>query len=63
MDAGAGADRFRGNGMLSFYVDPKVVDPEARFPTGRGALRRLLQERQTRQRRRRGADPRANQRR
>src|SRR5262249_18016780 len=25
----AGGDRFRGNGMLSFYVDPKVVDPEA----------------------------------
>ena len=23
---------FRGNGMLSFYVDPKVVDPEAIFP-------------------------------
>ena len=23
--------RFRGNGMLSFYVDPKVVDPEAMF--------------------------------
>ena len=22
---------FRGNGMLSFYVDPKVVDPEAMF--------------------------------
>jgi uncharacterized oxidoreductase len=29
---GAGADRFRGNGMLSFYVDPKVVDPEQVFP-------------------------------
>ena len=28
---GAGQDRFRGNGMLSFYVDPKVVDPEALF--------------------------------
>jgi uncharacterized oxidoreductase len=23
---------FRSNGMLSFYVDPKVVDPEAMFP-------------------------------
>ncbi len=23
---------FRGNGMLSFYVDPKVVDPEDMFP-------------------------------
>jgi uncharacterized oxidoreductase len=27
-----GGDRFRGNGMLSFYVDPKVVDPEDMFP-------------------------------
>ena len=30
-NAAAGGDRFRGNGMLSFYVDPKVVDPEAMF--------------------------------
>jgi hydroxycarboxylate dehydrogenase B len=29
---GASQDRFRGNGMLSFYVDPKAVDPEAIFP-------------------------------
>jgi uncharacterized oxidoreductase len=29
---GAPRDRFRGNGMLSFYVDPKVIDPEAVFP-------------------------------
>ena len=29
---GDGSDGFRGNGMLSFYVDPKVVDPEAMFP-------------------------------
>jgi hydroxycarboxylate dehydrogenase B len=29
---GAAQDRFRGNGMLSFYVDPKVVDPEDIFP-------------------------------
>jgi hydroxycarboxylate dehydrogenase B len=29
---GAARDRFRGNGMLSFYVDPKVIDPEAVFP-------------------------------
>jgi uncharacterized oxidoreductase len=29
---GAAQDRFRGNGMLSFYVDPKVIDPEAVFP-------------------------------
>jgi hydroxycarboxylate dehydrogenase B len=28
---GDGSDGFRGNGMLSFYVDPKVVDPEAMF--------------------------------
>ena len=28
---GGGGDRFRGNGMLSFYIDPKVVDPEAMF--------------------------------
>jgi uncharacterized oxidoreductase len=27
-----GGDRFRGNGMLSFYIDPKVVDPEDMFP-------------------------------
>jgi uncharacterized oxidoreductase len=31
-EEGTGPDRFRGNGMLSFYVDPKVVDPEAVFP-------------------------------
>jgi uncharacterized oxidoreductase len=30
-NAAAGGDRFRGNGMLSFYVDPKVVDPESMF--------------------------------
>jgi hydroxycarboxylate dehydrogenase B len=29
---GAAQDRFRGNGMLSFYVDPKVVDAEDIFP-------------------------------
>jgi len=29
--SGAGPDRFRGNGMLSFYVDPAVVDAEAIF--------------------------------
>jgi len=29
LDGGPG---FRGNGMLSFYVDPKVVDPEDMFP-------------------------------
>ena len=29
---GASRDRFRGNGMLSFYVDPAVVDPEGLFP-------------------------------
>jgi uncharacterized oxidoreductase len=29
---GVGDGTFRGNGMLSFYVDPKVVDPEALFP-------------------------------
>jgi hydroxycarboxylate dehydrogenase B len=29
---GAAQDRFRGNGMLSFYVDPKVIDPEDIFP-------------------------------
>ncbi|MBX9589976.1 MAG: malate/lactate/ureidoglycolate dehydrogenase [Hyphomonadaceae bacterium] len=29
---GVSADRFRGNGMLSFYVDPKTLDPEAMFP-------------------------------
>lgn len=28
---GESEGRFRGNGMLSFYVDPKVVDPEAMF--------------------------------
>jgi LDH2 family malate/lactate/ureidoglycolate dehydrogenase len=27
-----GAAPFRGSGMLSFYVDPKAVDPEAMFP-------------------------------
>jgi hydroxycarboxylate dehydrogenase B len=27
-----GEGRRFGNGMLSFYVDPKVVDPEAMFP-------------------------------
>jgi len=31
-EEGTGADRFRGNGMLSFYIDPKVVDPEQIFP-------------------------------
>ena len=30
-NAAGGGDRFRGNGMLSFYIDPKVVDPEAMF--------------------------------
>jgi uncharacterized oxidoreductase len=30
-NAAGGGDRFRGNGMLSFYVDPRVVDPEALF--------------------------------
>jgi hydroxycarboxylate dehydrogenase B len=29
---GEAGDRFRGNGMLSFYVDPAVVDPENVFP-------------------------------
>ena len=29
---GVSQDRFRGNGMLSFYVDPKVVDADAIFP-------------------------------
>ena len=29
---GERGDRFRGNGMLSFYVDPAVVDPEGFFP-------------------------------
>ena len=29
---GERGDRFRGNGMLSFYVDPAVVDPEGLFP-------------------------------
>jgi uncharacterized oxidoreductase len=29
--AGDGKHGFRGNGMLSFYVDPKVVDPDAMF--------------------------------
>jgi len=28
-----GEGRRFGNGMLSFYVDPKVLDPEAMFPT------------------------------
>jgi uncharacterized oxidoreductase len=28
---GGGNGRFRGNGMLSFYIDPKVVDPEDMF--------------------------------
>src|SRR5438477_12265693 len=27
-----GGDRFGGNGMLSFYVDPAVMDPEGLFP-------------------------------
>jgi uncharacterized oxidoreductase len=30
-NAAGGGDGFRGNGMLSFYVDPQVVDPEAMF--------------------------------
>jgi hydroxycarboxylate dehydrogenase B len=30
-DLGDGGIGFRGNGMLSFYVDPKVVDPDAMF--------------------------------
>src|SRR6185436_13937773 len=29
---GEAGDRFRGNGMLSFYVDPAAVDPEGVFP-------------------------------
>ena len=29
---GEGGDRFRGNGMLSFYVNAAVVDPEGLFP-------------------------------
>lgn len=31
LSGGVSGDRFRGNGMLSFYVDPKVVDPEVMF--------------------------------
>jgi hydroxycarboxylate dehydrogenase B len=30
---GTHADRFRGNGMLSLYIDPDVVDAEAMFST------------------------------
>jgi uncharacterized oxidoreductase len=29
---GEAGDRFRGNGMLSFYVNPTVVDPDGLFP-------------------------------
>jgi uncharacterized oxidoreductase len=29
---GEAGDRFRGNGMLSFYVNPVVVDPDGLFP-------------------------------
>ena len=43
------------NGMLSFYVDPKVFDPDGLLPAGRRPLRRLLEERQAGRGRRRGA--------
>ena len=46
-----GEDQRFGNGMLSFYIDPKIVDPEAMFSRRRGALHRLLQERQADRRR------------
>jgi hydroxycarboxylate dehydrogenase B len=29
---GSGRDAFGGNGMLSFYVNPAVIDPEGLFP-------------------------------
>ena len=32
------------NGMLSFYVDPKVFDPDGLFPQGRRQVRRLREE-------------------
>ena len=55
---GEGKGTFGGNGMLSFYVDPAVIDPEASVPGRCLALPRLLQERQADHAGRRGAHPR-----
>ena len=41
------------NGMLSFYVDPKVLDPAGFFPAGHRQVRRLREELQAGRSRRR----------